>query len=116
LCKTNNASFSEVFYMLAECTSPCKCDEGDRPVLRVLFQVGKKDRRAFIVQSNSTAPGWHVVGGNDPNALELNDRAFQRLQCIKKLEIAPDATHLFEELDALEKVAYLANAWFTKYL
>ena len=33
----------------------------------------------------------------------------------KRLEIVPGATHLFEEVGALEEVARLA-AWFRRYL
>ena len=62
------------------------------------------------------SPTLLIVGGNDPTVLELNQRAFQKLQSTKKLEIVAGATHLFEEPGALEQVAYLANAWFTKYL
>jgi putative phosphoribosyl transferase len=35
---------------------------------------------------------------------------------IKKLEIVPGATHLFEEPGTLEEVARLAEQWFSKYL
>jgi pimeloyl-ACP methyl ester carboxylesterase len=62
------------------------------------------------------SPTLLIVGGNDPAMLELNEKAFQKLTCIKKLEIVPGATHLFEEPDTLEQAAYLANAWFKKYL
>jgi hypothetical protein len=34
----------------------------------------------------------------------------------KRLEIIPGATHLFEEVGALEEVARLAAAWFRRYL
>ena len=33
----------------------------------------------------------------------------------KRLEIIPEATHLFEEPGALEKVARLASSWFARY-
>jgi dienelactone hydrolase len=62
------------------------------------------------------APTLLIAGGNDPTSVEVNQEAFEKLTCIKKLEIIPGATHLFEEPGALEQVAYLANAWFKKYL
>lgn len=62
------------------------------------------------------SPTLLIVGGNDPATAELNEKAFQKLTCIKQLEIVPGATHLFEEPDTLEQAAYLANAWFKKYL
>jgi hypothetical protein len=39
-----------------------------------------------------------------------------RLRAEKKLEIIPDATHLFEEPGALEEVARLAGDWFDRYV
>ena len=35
---------------------------------------------------------------------------------MKRLEIVPQATHLFEEAGALEQVARLARDWFGRYL
>ena len=39
-----------------------------------------------------------------------------QMHCIKKLEIVPGATHLFEEPGTLDEVARLARAWFIAYL
>ena len=63
-----------------------------------------------------SAPTLLIVGGNDPDVLDLNRRAFKELRSIKQLEIVEGATHLFEEATSLEQVAHLANAWFRKYL
>lgn len=52
-----------------------------------------------------------IVGGNDQPVIELNETALDYLHCVKKLEIIPGATHLFEEPGKLEEVASLANAW-----
>jgi pimeloyl-ACP methyl ester carboxylesterase len=57
-----------------------------------------------------------IVGGRDPLVLELNRKALAELPGEKKLEIVPDATHLFEEPGALESVADLARSWFVLYL
>jgi len=47
----------------------------------------------------------------------MNEWALARLASpVKQLEIIPGATHLFEEPGALEEVARLAAAWFTRYL
>ncbi len=62
------------------------------------------------------APVLLIVGGNDYEVIEMNETAFARLKCEKKLEIVPGATHLFEESGALEEVARLAAEWFSKYL
>jgi putative phosphoribosyl transferase len=62
------------------------------------------------------APTLLIVGGNDHPVIELNEKALNDLQCEKKLEIIPEATHLFEERGALEQVANLASNWFTQHL
>src|SRR5947199_2237659 len=55
------------------------------------------------------APTLLIVGGNDDIVIELNEMARDQMRCEVKLEIVPDATHLFEEPGALEKVAQLAS-------
>ena len=62
------------------------------------------------------APTLLIVGGADTVVIELNQEAYDALTCVKKLEIVPRATHLFEEPGALEKVAGLAANWFLNYL
>jgi dienelactone hydrolase len=62
------------------------------------------------------APTLLIVGGNDDVVIELNEMARDQMRCEAKLEIVPDATHLFEEPGALEKVAKLASDWFVGHL
>lgn len=57
-----------------------------------------------------------IVGSSDRTVLNWNRQALAGLQCDKKLEIVPGATHLFEEPGALERVAQLACAWFEQRL
>ena len=60
-----------------------------------------------------TAPVLLIVGENDPQVLELNKWALERLlHAPSKLEIVPNATHLFEEPGTLEATATLAAQWF----
>jgi putative phosphoribosyl transferase len=61
-------------------------------------------------------PTLLIVGGSDPEVLKLNERAYTKLKCEKRLEVVPGATHLFEEPGALEEVARLASNWFQHYL
>ncbi len=62
------------------------------------------------------APTLLIVGGNDDIVIELNEMARDQMRWEVKLEIVPDATHLFEEPDALEKVAKLATDWFVNHI
>jgi dienelactone hydrolase len=63
------------------------------------------------------APTLLIVGGNDFQVIGMNQWAFERLTVKeKKLEIVPGATHLFEEPETLEEVAFLAGEWFKRYL
>ena len=62
------------------------------------------------------APTLLIVGGADPEVLELNRQALEALRCPKRLAIVPDATHLFEERGAMGMVAHLAAGWFETYL
>jgi dienelactone hydrolase len=62
------------------------------------------------------APVLLIVGARDSQVIELNEEALDQLRCEKKLEIVADATHLFEEPGALERVAALARDWFWRHL
>jgi putative phosphoribosyl transferase len=57
-----------------------------------------------------------IVGAADTPVIPLNQEAFEELKAVKKLEIVPGATHLFEEEGTLESVARLAANWFDFYL
>jgi len=46
----------------------------------------------------------------------LNREATKQLRCKWELTVVPGASHLFEEVGALEGVAELAAAWFTSHL
>lgn len=63
-----------------------------------------------------TAPTLLIVGGWDKVVIVLNQKAYGKLRCERKLEIIPGATHLFEEEGKLEDVAALSAKWFTKHL
>jgi pimeloyl-ACP methyl ester carboxylesterase len=62
------------------------------------------------------APTLLIVGGADEAVIKLNEQAYVRLVCVKRFEIVPGATHLFEEPGALEKVAARAAAWFDRHV
>ncbi len=61
------------------------------------------------------APTLLVVGGADPQVLELNRLARDRLRCPSRLEVVPGAGHLFAEPGTLDRVAVLARDWFREW-
>jgi dienelactone hydrolase len=87
---------------------------GDR-VKAVVSRGGRPDLAAEAL-SEVTAPTLLIVGELDHQVIELNERAFAKLNCEKELKIVPRATHLFEEPGALEEVARLAADWFSAHL
>jgi putative phosphoribosyl transferase len=81
----------------------------------VVSRGGRPDLAAEHL-SKVKAPTLLIVGGNDPEVLDMNREALKHIPAEKKLEIVPGATHLFEERGKLEIVARLAIDWFSKYL
>lgn len=62
--------------------------------------------------SDVRAPTLLIVGGNDPEVLQLNERALAALDDESSLEVVGGAGHLFEEPGKLDRVAELASDWF----
>ena len=62
------------------------------------------------------APTLLIVGGNDGMVIDLNQKAYDKLEGIKKLEIVEGATHLFSEPGKLEIVSDLTCHWFNEHL
>jgi putative phosphoribosyl transferase len=65
--------------------------------------------------ANVQAPTELIVGGADTEVLDLNRFAASELRVEHRIDIIPNATHLFEEPGALERVAELAAGWFTSH-
>ena len=62
------------------------------------------------------APTLLIVGGDDVPVIGMNREAYDQMNCVRKMEIVPAASHLFEEPGTLEEVARLAGDWFVRYL
>jgi hypothetical protein len=84
-------------------------------VAAVVSRGGRPDL-AGPALAHVTAPALLIVGGNDPQVIELNRRAQALLRGESRLEIVPGAGHLFEEPGALEHVAGLTRDWFVRHL
>ena len=82
----------------------------------VVSRGGRPDLAGAHDLARVAAPTLLLVGGHDPEVLELNQEALQRLPCSKDLVVVPGATHLFEEPGTLEEVARLAAGWFSHHL
>jgi putative phosphoribosyl transferase len=82
----------------------------------VVSRGGRPDLAGAYDLKRVQCPTLLLVGGLDEIVIELNQEAYDVMQCIKELIIVPGATHLFEESGTLEKVACLAADWFAKYL
>lgn len=89
----------------------------ERPnrIAAVVSRGGRPDLAASALPL-VTAPTLLIVGGNDPEVLELNQEAFRELRGERRLEVVPGAGHLFEEPSALDQVIRLARAWFLDHL
>jgi pimeloyl-ACP methyl ester carboxylesterase len=88
---------------------------GDR-ISAVVSRGGRPDLAGPVALAAVTAPTLLIVGGDDHGVIELNEQAFEHLQCERRLAIVPGATHLFEERGTLEQVAELAADWFVAHL
>ncbi len=84
-------------------------------VLAVVSRGGRPDLAAQCL-ARLKAPTLLIVGGADLPVIKLNKEAMIQMHCEHKLEVVSNATHLFEERGALERVARLATDWFSKYL
>ncbi len=81
----------------------------------VVSRGGRPDLAADAL-SRVTCPTLLIVGGNDPQVIELNEQAAERLTAPHQLHIVTGATHLFEEPGKLDEVATLARDWFRRCL
>lgn len=88
---------------------------GSKDISAVVSRGGRPDL-AMPYLIKVSAATLLIVGGNDTEVIKLNELAFEKLRGIKKLEIVPGATHLFEEPGTLKQVEILARDWFIKYL
>lgn len=85
-----------------------------RPIAAIVSRGGRPDL-ADAVLASIDSPTLLIVGGNDPQVLQLNEYALERLNCEKRLIVIDGATHLFSEPGTLEEVARQARRWFVEH-
>jgi len=82
----------------------------------VVSRGGRPDLAGREALQKVRSPTLLLVGGFDDVVIGLNEQAYALLDCEKKLQIIPGATHLFEEPGTLEQVAAAAAEWFASHL
>ena len=87
-----------------------------RPKVQAVVSRGGRPDLAGDALRAMKAPTLLIVGGDDAEVIELNRQALAQLQCEKRIEIVPGASHLFEEPGTLEQVARLAQNWFAAHV
>jgi len=85
-------------------------------VRAVVSRGGRPDLASEQALLRVSAPTLLLVGGHDDGVIDLNQLAYDQLNCEKDMVIVPGATHLFEEPGTLEAVARQAAAWFVRHL
>lgn len=80
----------------------------------IVSQAGRPDL-ALADLPKVKAPTLLIVEQHNPGVLRLNQEAFGRLRCERKITLVKGTTDLFEEPRVLEEVARLACDWFQKY-
>ena len=89
--------------------------EGQNTISAIVSSGSRPDLAGQEVLNHIQAPTLWIVGENDKQVIQLNEKALEqlsRLEKKKKLVIVPGATHLFEEPGTLQEVARLASGWF----
>ena len=86
------------------------------PQIHAVVSRGGRPDLVMEVLHLVEAPTLLIVGSLDYNVMQLNEDAYNQLECEKRLEVIEGATHLFEEWGMMEKVCERAGAWFEKYL
>lgn len=86
-----------------------------RHVAAIVSRGGRPDLAGAELQ-RVQAPTLLIVGGCDEDVVAINESALKPLHGRGELHLVPGATHLFEETGALEQVAALSAAWFSRHL
>ncbi|RJF99092.1 dienelactone hydrolase family protein [Noviherbaspirillum saxi] len=83
-------------------------------ICAIVLRGGRPDLASQTL-AQVVAPTLLIVGGLDDGVLDVNRHAYAALQCKKRLEIIPGATHAFDEPGSMEVVARLARGWFLQH-
>jgi len=87
---------------------------GDK--IKAVVSRGGRPDLAMPILSKVEAATLVIVGSLDHDVIELNKKAFEKIETEKDFIIIPGASHLFEEFGKLEAVADHATNWFSGHL
>jgi dienelactone hydrolase len=88
-----------------------------KSVVKAVVSKGGRPDLAEDALMYVEAPTLFIVGGEDTEGINLNQRALERMVIAdKELKIISGSNNLFEEQGAIEEVARLADYWFKRYL
>jgi putative phosphoribosyl transferase len=82
----------------------------------IVCRGGRPDLVAREALARVLAPTLFIVGGRDHEVLELNRAAAAELRCPHRIAVVPDASQLFDEPNALTRVAGHTCHWFKRHL
>jgi putative phosphoribosyl transferase len=88
----------------------------DIPFISAIVSRGGRPDLAMKDLPFIKVPVLLIVGSRDTDVIRLNQKAMEHLNCEKKLEIIPGASHLFHEENTMETVSVLASNWFEMHL
>lgn len=84
--------------------------------VRAIVSRGGRPDLALSVLAEVKPPVLLIIGGKDPEVIEMNRQAAKKLTTEHELVIVPGASHLFEEPGKLDIVADLARSWFAQHM
>ena len=99
----------------ADATPGGATGEVSTPTIRSVVSRGGRPDLAGDALAALATPCLLIVGGNDPQVLQMNRDAQSRMSCENELRIVEGASHLFEEPGALDEVARYAAEWITTH-
>ncbi|MFW6224997.1 MAG: dienelactone hydrolase family protein [Bacteroidota bacterium] len=87
-----------------------------KEIIKAVVSRGGRPDMAEDALNKLNTPTLLIVGELDKTVIMLNENAIKKIPGEKKIEIVPNASHLFEEPGALDEVARLTADWFDHYL
>jgi putative phosphoribosyl transferase len=88
----------------------------ERPFVQAIVSRGGRPDLAGAALSRVQAPTLLLVGGKDRAVIERNAQAQTAMRAECRLEVIPNAGHLFEEPGTLFEVARRATRWLDEHL